>query len=149
MYELCGLRKAADNGITKEFTDGGTYYVNCGRDNFLYYLKDGKSSRMIEEIVSSLNLWKGELYFVLHVDGEIYLSVRSNYLLRLNKKDRTLTEVTNQEQETWDNRTFTSEGLDDLSTFIVKGFPVIMNGIRMEYTYMPCNIVRWKTNWTN
>lgn len=51
--------------------DGGTYYVNCGRDDYLYRLKNGESTLVLEQVVSSLNIWEGELYFVSHEDGDI------------------------------------------------------------------------------
>lgn len=48
-----------------------TYYVNCGRDNYLYELKAGESRLLLSEVVTSLNIWDDELYFVLHEDGDI------------------------------------------------------------------------------
>lgn len=51
--------------------DDAAYYVNCGRDNYLYQLKGEESSLILSEVVSSLNYWEGELYFVLHEDGDI------------------------------------------------------------------------------
>ena len=54
------------------------YYINYGKDNYIYQLKDGVSSLLITKETLYLQLWENELYFVENANtkenkyGEIY-----------------------------------------------------------------------------
>lgn len=68
---IMNLKQDISGLVCPDEENGVTYYVNCGRDDYLYRLEDGESTPVLSQVVSSLNIWDGELYFVLHEDGDI------------------------------------------------------------------------------
>lgn len=44
--------------------DKTIYYINVGKDNYIYELKDGKNEVIIEERVQSIALWEDEIYYM-------------------------------------------------------------------------------------
>lgn len=68
---VMNLKQSISGLVCPDEENGVTYYVNCGRDNYLYRLENGESTLVLSQVVSSLNIWEGELYFVLHEDGDI------------------------------------------------------------------------------
>lgn len=64
------LKQMRVNGLVCPAGDK-TYYVNCGGDNYLYELTDNGGELVLKQVVSSLNLWDGALFFVLHEDRDI------------------------------------------------------------------------------
>lgn len=67
-----------------------TYYINYGNDNYIYELKDGKSSLLTDMEAICLQLWNNELYFLANnhknqdmITGDIYCYNLSDKKLRL------------------------------------------------------------------
>ncbi len=60
-------------GVICPNTDSGSlYYVNIGNDNYLYELKKGVSSLILDKRVKFINYWNDKLYFILCSDIDVY-----------------------------------------------------------------------------
>lgn len=54
--KLCLVCPDTENGIT--------YYVNYGKDNYIYQLKDKKNTLLVKKKANYLQIWNNELYFL-------------------------------------------------------------------------------------
>ncbi len=48
------------------------YFVNYGKDNYIYQIKDGISTILIEKKAHSLQLWEDKLYFISYESSNTY-----------------------------------------------------------------------------
>jgi uncharacterized lipoprotein YehR (DUF1307 family) len=62
-----------------------TYYVNYGKDDFIYQLKDGESSLILAEKTHHIQLWKNDLYFLGFKETEQYYNNIYKYNLITKK----------------------------------------------------------------
>lgn len=80
--------------LCPDYVNGVTYYVNIDDDNYIYQLKDGVSTLLIEKEANYLQLWDNKLYFLSHnhkyedrFTGDIYCFDLENKELKLILKD--------------------------------------------------------------
>lgn len=67
------LREQVQGLVCSDPVYGITYYVNCGRDSYIYAIKDGKNMLAVEMPATDLYCRDGVLYFLLRGYGEYSL----------------------------------------------------------------------------
>ena len=72
------------------------YYVNYGKDNYIYQLDDGVSTLLVDKEAHSLQLWDNELYFIEDEESSSR-KIGSIYCLNLDTKVLRLVQDTNAE----------------------------------------------------
>lgn len=73
---------------------GITYYVNYGRDNFIYAYRDGEKELAVAISARDLYCRKGELYFIADSDGQYQFSgFAQGNILKYNPADGTVVVV--------------------------------------------------------
>ena len=71
-----------------------TYYVNYGRDNYIYAYRNGTSELAVEIPARDLFCKEGELYFIAQTDGQYQFSgFAQGNILKYNPKDGTVSVV--------------------------------------------------------
>lgn len=72
-----------------------TYYINYGRDNYLYKLKNGARSLLLEKEVYFLQLWDNKLYFLCKNEKSDILSYGDIYTYNLEESKTELLKEAN------------------------------------------------------
>lgn len=63
-----------DDYMCIDTDNGGVYYVNWGRDKYLYYWKDGKNKLILDKWVSQIAYMNGKIYCLYDESGKTYTS---------------------------------------------------------------------------
>ncbi|NLJ96128.1 MAG: hypothetical protein GX321_03160 [Clostridiales bacterium] len=83
---------ATSSLVCPDYDNDLIYYVNYGKDNYIYQLDDGISTLLVEKEAHSLQLWNNELYFIEDTvsspkhSGNIYCLNLESEELRLVQK---------------------------------------------------------------
>lgn len=58
--------------VCPDYENDVIYYVNYGDDGYIYQLKDGKSTLVLDRMTTSIQLWDNEIYFLSGDEFEVY-----------------------------------------------------------------------------
>lgn len=61
-----------DDYMCFDSENGGVYYINWGRDKYLYYWKDGKNKLILDKWVSQIAYMDGKIYCLYDESGKTY-----------------------------------------------------------------------------
>ena len=120
--------------ICPDSENDAIYYVNYDKDNYIYQLKDGSSTLLLNMKADFLQLWNGELYFVgVNQDSSLSHIILSN-IYKYNLETEELTLIWEAEI-TW--LFLNSDGIyytQIISIEEIKVIPSLQTGIWQQYT---------------
>lgn len=92
IFNMNGINPTLSYLICPDLDNDMIYYVNYGDDNYIYKLKDGLSTLVLEKEAFQLSLWENKLYFLARHEtsdrneGDIYCYNLGNGELQLLQK---------------------------------------------------------------
>lgn len=73
--------------VCPDIDNGVTYYINYGNDNYIYQLKDGISTLLLDKEAYYLQLWDNELYFLSSSHNYEDINTGDLYSINLDTKE--------------------------------------------------------------